>query len=222
MASHAPLPTQGVLVRRVKATTVEIPLAATLQCRPDHQCLTRSEARVSRARWSGKKEPGTALQTENLEGQTPLNPELRAEAIRVRRHPHRFATSFKHKNKDIVFFCCFCFSPSALEQRGAELNVNNPSAVSTERRDKLRARLGYWKSIGCDDKILSWIAYRDPCMEKLSHFMIRRGPEFSIPKPEIGTGPRGFRRKKNAKRHCTTAARCAWITVLRVSSTRSL
>jgi hypothetical protein len=48
---------------------------------------------------------------------------------------------------------------STLEQRGAELNVGNPWADSTDRRDKLRARLGYWKSIGCDDKVLSWIAY---------------------------------------------------------------
>ena len=46
-----------------------------------------------------------------------------------------------------------------LEARGAELNSGNPWAGSPARRDKLRARLGYWKSIGCDDKVLSWIAY---------------------------------------------------------------
>ena len=27
------------------------------------------------------------------------------------------------------------------------------------RRDKLRSRLGFWKAIGCDSTILSWIAY---------------------------------------------------------------
>jgi hypothetical protein len=45
------------------------------------------------------------------------------------------------------------------EQRGEELNRDNPWADSTARKDKLRARLGFWKAIGTDRHTLSWLAY---------------------------------------------------------------
>ena len=48
--------------------------------------------------------------------------------------------------------------------RGEALNVGNPWAGSSTRRDKLRARLGHWKAIGTDEKILSWLAYG--CMRR--------------------------------------------------------
>jgi hypothetical protein len=46
-----------------------------------------------------------------------------------------------------------------LERAGAELNEGNPWSSSSARKDRLRARLGYWKAIGCDSFTLSWLAY---------------------------------------------------------------
>ena len=42
-----------------------------------------------------------------------------------------------------------------LEARGRELNVGNPWESSVERRDQLRAKLGMWKALGTDPKVLS-------------------------------------------------------------------
>ena len=46
-----------------------------------------------------------------------------------------------------------------VQDRGRVLNTGNPWVESTARRDKLRSKLGHWKAIGCDSKILSWLAY---------------------------------------------------------------
>ena len=46
-----------------------------------------------------------------------------------------------------------------IDARGSALNENNPWANPSKRRDKLRSRLGFWKAIGCDKTVLSWIAY---------------------------------------------------------------
>jgi hypothetical protein len=48
-----------------------------------------------------------------------------------------------------------------IQAKGGELNQGNPWVIEgpTLRRDKLRSRLGFWKAIGCDATILSWIAY---------------------------------------------------------------
>ena len=55
-----------------------------------------------------------------------------------------------------------CFLDDAIkkvQEAGQKLNDKNPWAGSTEPRDQLRARLGYWKAIGCTKEVLSWLAY---------------------------------------------------------------
>ena len=44
-----------------------------------------------------------------------------------------------------------------IHKHANDLNANNPWATSTLPRDKLRAKLGYWKAIGATDEVLSWI-----------------------------------------------------------------
>ena len=50
-----------------------------------------------------------------------------------------------------------------VEARGRALNEGNPwtppPGTVPDRRDRLRARLGFWKAIGTDSFTLSWIAY---------------------------------------------------------------
>ena len=50
-----------------------------------------------------------------------------------------------------------------VEARGRALNEGNPwtppPGTVPKRRDRLRARLGFWKAIGTDSFTLSWIAY---------------------------------------------------------------
>ena len=47
----------------------------------------------------------------------------------------------------------------AIETRGAELNRGNPFKGSLKRVDQLRSRAGFWKALGADNAILSWICY---------------------------------------------------------------
>jgi hypothetical protein len=46
-----------------------------------------------------------------------------------------------------------------IERTGNKLNEGNPWVSSPARKDRLRARLGFWKAIGCDAFTLSWLAY---------------------------------------------------------------
>ena len=47
----------------------------------------------------------------------------------------------------------------AVDKEGERLNKGNPWAVKNpQRRDLLRARLGWWKAIGTDEVVLTWIA----------------------------------------------------------------
>ena len=43
--------------------------------------------------------------------------------------------------------------------RAESLNAGNPFRQSIETRDLLRARAGFWKAIGTDNVVLSWICY---------------------------------------------------------------
>ena len=45
------------------------------------------------------------------------------------------------------------------QELGQQLNEGNPWSASKERRDRLRQKLGYWKAMGADNTVLSWIAY---------------------------------------------------------------
>ena len=45
------------------------------------------------------------------------------------------------------------------QEMGMQLNEGNPWHTSTERRDRLRQKLGYWKAMGADNTVLTWIAY---------------------------------------------------------------
>ena len=45
-----------------------------------------------------------------------------------------------------------------IEIRGAALK-GNPWSHSSQRRDALRGKLGFWKAIGADNTVLSWLAY---------------------------------------------------------------
>ena len=42
---------------------------------------------------------------------------------------------------------------------GAELNTGNPWAEDVAAESHLRSKLGWWKAIGADRTVLSWIAY---------------------------------------------------------------
>jgi hypothetical protein len=43
--------------------------------------------------------------------------------------------------------------------RGAELNAGNPFEGSTEARDSLRSKLGYWAALGSSEQVLSYVYY---------------------------------------------------------------
>ena len=43
--------------------------------------------------------------------------------------------------------------------RAAELNKGNPFRESQLRRDQLRRAAGFWKAIGADNAVISWICY---------------------------------------------------------------
>ena len=49
-----------------------------------------------------------------------------------------------------------------VKEQGGELNEGNPWVDSKFIYDRLRARLGYWKAIGADKSVLSWLAYGIP------------------------------------------------------------
>jgi hypothetical protein len=49
-----------------------------------------------------------------------------------------------------------------IQKSGEAMNSNNPWSLSTNRRDSLRKRLGFWKAIGCNNLILSFLAYGIP------------------------------------------------------------
>ena len=55
--------------------------------------------------------------------------------------------------------CALNEAMSIVHTTGAGLNQNNPWASSREPRDQLRAKLGYWKAIGANREVISWIAY---------------------------------------------------------------
>jgi hypothetical protein len=46
-----------------------------------------------------------------------------------------------------------------INELASDFNKDNPWADSDSPRDKLRAKLGYWKAIGATNEIISWIAY---------------------------------------------------------------
>jgi hypothetical protein len=45
---------------------------------------------------------------------------------------------------------------------GAKLNAENPWGASASALDKVRGKLGYWKALGADATVLSWLAYGIP------------------------------------------------------------
>ena len=57
-------------------------------------------------------------------------------------------------------------SPSAaldiVLKEGTRYNHGNPWATSARLYDALRSRLGFWKAIGANDSVLSWLAYGVP------------------------------------------------------------
>jgi hypothetical protein len=67
-----------------------------------------------------------------------------------------------------------------LKTEGERLNQNNPWKESKQKRDKLRARLGYWKAIGADECVLAWIAYGVMLrfVTEPDHFSFRNHPSY--------------------------------------------
>jgi hypothetical protein len=55
--------------------------------------------------------------------------------------------------------CDMSEAMAIVHSMGASLNAGNPWASSSEPRDQLRAKLGYWKAIGANREVISWIAY---------------------------------------------------------------
>lgn len=50
----------------------------------------------------------------------------------------------------------------AVQTLGRRLNTGNPWSGSTHPRDALRGQLGFWKAIGANSTVLSWLAYGVP------------------------------------------------------------
>ena len=88
-----------------------------------------------------------------------------------------------------------------IQDRGKVLNEGNPWVESKQRRDKLRARLGFWKAIGTDSTVLSWIAYgkkldflREPEHLQFPQHFSYAGHEAVVEKEaESGLGDGSFR-----------------------------
>ena len=53
-------------------------------------------------------------------------------------------------------------SLGAWSSLGAHLNTGNPWTASPDILDRLRGRLGYWKALGANRSVLSWLAYGLP------------------------------------------------------------
>ena len=51
---------------------------------------------------------------------------------------------------------------TTLIDHGNKLNSGNPWRNSSLPRDQLRANLGYWKALGANGTVLSWLAYGLP------------------------------------------------------------
>jgi hypothetical protein len=62
-------------------------------------------------------------------------------------------------NLHIFSRCSLEEAMKKVQDTGQKLNEKNPWTGSSEPRDQLRARLGYWKAIGCTKEVLSWLAY---------------------------------------------------------------
>lgn len=84
----------------------------------------------------------------------------------------------KPRDRQIAFVESLCTTPqvdvfsyrgkslteaqSMLEVLGSKLNSGNPWAHATERTKRLKASLGYWKALGANKTVLSFIAYGIP------------------------------------------------------------
>ena len=62
-------------------------------------------------------------------------------------------------------------------QEGEHLNKGNPWKNSTKNYDSLRSKLGFWKAIGANNTVLSWLAYGVPAP------FVREPPYYIFPNP---------------------------------------
>ena len=67
---------------------------------------------------------------------------------------------------------------------GMSLNRNNPWAESTATQDQLRKNLGWWKAIGANNTVLSWLAYgvRLEFGAEPAHYTFRNHPSYEAEK----------------------------------------
>jgi hypothetical protein len=49
-----------------------------------------------------------------------------------------------------------------VEAHGKELSADSPWATSTYRRDALRKQVGFWKAMGANRSLISWLGYGVP------------------------------------------------------------
>ena len=79
-------------------------------------------------------------------------------------------------------------------QEGERLNLRNPWKNSTKNYDSLRSKLGYWKAIGANNSVLSWLAYGVPAP------FVREPPYYVFPNP-VGTQDNGTFVQKEVNEH---------------------
>ena len=82
----------------------------------------------------------------------PTEPEVKIDFVeRLITKPRIRLDTYEHMKLDEVITKIF--------KHGVELNQGNPWVSDSRPFSKLRRRLGFWKSIGCDNSVLSWLSY---------------------------------------------------------------
>ena len=87
-------------------------------------------------------------------------------------------------------------------ENGEKLNEGNPWAQSDKIYDRLRRELGYWKAMGANNSVLSWLGYGVPMR------FIREPKHLAFPNHKIGDPEAAAYMAKDMAKHISKGASC--------------